>query len=71
MSDPRAMIVSTRKETTMNIITINERPETGRKQRTCNVCRDPYEGTNFVHCGCAVKPYTVVEAWRGTSFEVC
>jgi hypothetical protein len=64
------MIVSTRKEITMNIIIINDKPVVGLRQRSCNVCGDPYEGTNFVHCGCAVKPYTVVEAWRGTSFEM-
>ncbi len=54
----------------MNTIVINSKPEQGKRQRTCNVCSDPYEGWNFVHCGCAVKPYTVVEAWRGTSFEM-
>jgi hypothetical protein len=54
----------------MTVIIINDKPETGRRQRSCNVCGDPYYTTNLVHCGCAVKPYTVVEAWRGTSFEV-
>lgn len=54
----------------MTVIIINDKPDTGKRQRSCNVCGGPYEGTNFVHCGCAVKPYTVVEAWRGTSFEM-
>ena len=69
MSDPHAMIVLTKGDD-MNTIVIHDKPEQGNRQRTCNVCGDPYAGWNFVHCGCAVKPYTVVEAWRGTSFEV-
>ena len=69
MSDPHAMIVLTKGDD-MNTIVINNKPEQGNRQRSCNVCGDPYAGWNFVHCGCAVKPYTVVEAWRGTSYEV-
>lgn len=51
-------------------IVVRERPEQGKRQRSCNACGAPYEGWNFVHCGCAEKPYRVVEAYRGTSYEV-
>lgn len=54
----------------MNTIVIESKPDQGNRQRVCNVCTEPYQGWNFVHCGCAVKPYRVIEAWRGTSYEV-
>ena len=49
------------------IITLTHRPEQGKRQRTCHLCHEPYEGWNFVVCGpCEIKGgYTVAHEWGG------
>ena len=49
------------------IITLTTRPEQGKRQRTCHVCGDPYEGWNFVACiPCEIRGgYVVNRLWEG------
>jgi hypothetical protein len=49
----------------MNVITLTEKPESGRRYRECKVCGEIYWGWNFIACHVCEHEhnYIVVENW--------